>query len=92
MEPLQIVVRVVFGYAFALTLTRISGHRSIKHLDASSFVIAIVMGDMFDDLVWAEVPASQFVVALSSVFLIHLWVNSRRCSAGARDWARGGMK
>ena len=90
MEPLQIAVRVVFGYAFALILTRLSGHRTVKQLDVASFVIAIVIGDLFDDLIWSDVPAANFVVALATLFVVHIWVSGQRQRAGERDWVRAG--
>jgi uncharacterized membrane protein YcaP (DUF421 family) len=88
MDPLRIAVRAVFAYAFALVLARIAGHRTVKQLDVTSFVVTVVMGDLFDDFFWAEVAASQFVVALSSLFFIHLWITGRRTNAGERNWQR----
>ena len=32
-------------------------------------MLALVFGDLVDDLVWAEVAASQFVVAAGTLFL-----------------------
>ena len=90
MELLQIAVRIAFAYTFALILTRISGHQTVKQLDVASFVIAIVIGDLFDDLIWSEVPAANFVVALATLFVVHVWVGGRRRRAGERDWVRMG--
>ena len=57
MELWRILVRAVFAYVFALAVMRIAGKRMVSHADVSSFVVAIIIGDMFDDLLWAEVPA-----------------------------------
>ncbi len=54
MDPLRIIVRVVFAYVLVLAFTRISGHRTMRQNDVPSFVIAVVIGDLFDDLIWAE--------------------------------------
>jgi uncharacterized membrane protein YcaP (DUF421 family) len=72
MDPLRLVARVVFAYAFAFALMRVSGKRAVKQGDAPSFVLAVILGDMFDDLFWAEVPASQFVVATGTLVLMHV--------------------
>ena len=88
MDPLRIMVRVLFGYVFLRILSRISGSRALKQVDAPSFVIAIVIGDMFDDLFWSEVPASQFVVAVATLFLIHLRLGLQAFHSGNRNWLR----
>ena len=90
MDPARIVVRVVFAFVVALALTRIAGHRMVKKTDAPSFVIALVIGDMFDDLIWSEVSASQFAVAVATLFLIHLRVSVQMFHSGDRNWRRAG--
>jgi uncharacterized membrane protein YcaP (DUF421 family) len=82
MDPLRLVVRTAFAYVFLLALIRISGKRAIKHGDAGSFVVALIIGDMFDDVVWAEVPVSQFVVAVSAIVSVHLLVTASLFRAG----------
>jgi len=72
MELWRILVRAVFAYVFALAVMRIAGKRMVSHADVSSFVLVIIIGDMFDDLLWAEVPASQFVVGVGTLVLAHL--------------------
>lgn len=88
MDPLRIVVRVVFGFVFALVLVRLSGKRTIAEADASSFVVAVIIGDMFDDLFWAEVPAAEFAVGVGTLFGVHLLVATNRYASGARAWLR----
>ena len=89
MDPLRIVVRIAFIYVILLVLTRISGHRTVKQNDVPSFILAIVIGDMSDDLFWSEVPASQFVVAVCTLFLVHLRHSMHVFHAGHRNWRRG---
>jgi uncharacterized membrane protein YcaP (DUF421 family) len=88
MDPLRIVARVTFTFALLLILIRVSGKRTIKHGNLSSFVVPVVVGDLFDDFFWAEVPASQFVVAVGSLIALHLL--SRWCvtAGGMREWIR----
>lgn len=70
----KIAIRAVFSYLFLLALIRVSGKRTVAQGTVFDFVIALVLGDMIDDLLWAEVPASQFVVAVGTLFLVHLSV------------------
>ena len=86
MDPLRIVVRIVFAYLVVLAFTRISGSRTIQQSDVSSFVIALVIGDMFDDVFWSEVPASQFVVGVATLFVLHLRVSGQIFHSGSRTW------
>ena len=86
MDPLRIVVRVVFAYLFVLALVRASGKRAVKQGDSPSFVLAVIVGDLFDDLFWAEVPASQFVVATGVLVLMHVLASVTLFAAGARRW------
>ena len=84
MDPLRIVVRVVFAYAFALILVRISGHREMRHVDVTSFIVAVIIGDLFDDFFWLEVPAAQFVVAIGTLFLVHVTTSLQIFHGGVR--------
>jgi uncharacterized membrane protein YcaP (DUF421 family) len=89
MDPLRIVIRVLFAYLVALVLVRIAGHREIKQVDIHSFIVALIMGDLFDDLFWLEVPAAQFVVALGSLFVVHIVASLQWFHAGRRAWPLG---
>ena len=88
MDPLRLIVRVLFGYFFALALMRAAGKRTVKQGDASSFVLAVIVGDLFDDLFWAEVPAAQFVVATGTLVLLHVMASVAVYRAGVRNWRR----
>lgn len=69
MDLWRIAVRALFTYVFALVLVRIAGKRVVAQATPFDFTIALVLGDLFDDFFWAEVPASQFIVATGSIFL-----------------------
>jgi uncharacterized membrane protein YcaP (DUF421 family) len=88
MDPLRLVARVACTFVVALLLIRISGRRSVRQSDLSSFVVAVVLGDLFDDMIWAEVPASGFVVAASTIVSVHLAAHAARTSGGTRQWRR----
>jgi uncharacterized membrane protein YcaP (DUF421 family) len=67
-NPGRIAIRALVAFAFALLLVRISGKRTVGQASPFDFTIAIILGDLFDDLLWAEVAASQFFVAMGSIF------------------------
>jgi uncharacterized membrane protein YcaP (DUF421 family) len=73
-DPGRIAIRAVFAYLFLFALIRTSGKRTVAQGTVFDFVIALILGDMIDDLLWAEVPASQFVVATGVLVLVHLSV------------------
>jgi uncharacterized membrane protein YcaP (DUF421 family) len=73
MSLAAIAARAVFGYLTLLLLVRASGKQSVRHATTVQFVTAIVIGDMFDDAVWAEVSGAEFLVAVVTLFVTH-WV------------------
>lgn len=88
MDPLRIAVRVFIAYVIALALTRLSGHQTVKQADATTFVVALIIGDMFDDFMWAEVPAAQFIVGVGTLFILQMWLKANTAAAGVRAWRR----
>ena len=71
MDPFRILVRCVFAYVVLLVFVRLSGKRSVKHANTFDFVLALILGDLVDDLLWAEVAASTFVVATGVLMTFH---------------------
>jgi uncharacterized membrane protein YcaP (DUF421 family) len=69
MELQNIAFRVVFTYVVLLALLRFSGRRTIGQASPQQFVLAIVLGDLVDDLLWAEVGAAKFVAAAGALIL-----------------------
>lgn len=74
MEVYKILLRVVFAYIFILILLRLSGKREVARATSFDFVLALILGDLFDDLFWAEVPASQFVVAAGTLVFLQVFI------------------
>lgn len=72
MELYKIALRALFAYVFILTLLRLSGKRTVAQGTTFDFVLALIIGDMFDDLFWAEVPASQFAAGTGALVVTHL--------------------
>jgi uncharacterized membrane protein YcaP (DUF421 family) len=70
MDPLRIAVRALAAYLFLLAGTRLSGKRTLAQVTVVQFVLALVIGDMVDDLLWAEVPAATFVAATGTLIAL----------------------
>jgi uncharacterized membrane protein YcaP (DUF421 family) len=74
-EPYQVAARALFAYVVLLGLLRASGKRTVAQGTPFDFVLALVLGDMVDDLLWAEVPAGRFTVAVGTLTLVHTLVS-----------------
>ena len=75
MDIHRIVIRVVFVYLLLLCLIRLSGKRTVSESTPFSFVLALILGDMVDDALWAEVAIAQFVAAAGTLGVVHLLVS-----------------
>jgi uncharacterized membrane protein YcaP (DUF421 family) len=71
---LAMVVRALATYLFLLVLIRLSGKRTIHEGTPFDFVVALVIGDFPDDIIWGEVPVAQGLVAIGTVMAVHLGV------------------
>src|SRR5687768_9799218 len=72
MDAGRIAVRVLFAYVFMLALIRVSGKRAIAQGTPLDFVLALIIGDLFDDLFWGEVSAATLVAASGSLVFLHV--------------------
>jgi uncharacterized membrane protein YcaP (DUF421 family) len=78
-----IIFRVSVMYVYALALVRIAGKQSLGHLSPMDFIVTLIIGDMFDDIFWAEVPLLQGMVGFATIILVHMlvtFVTSRNTS------------
>ena len=66
-----IILRVSVMYLYALVLVRIAGKQSLSQLTAMDFVVTLIIGDLFDNVFWAEVPIAQGMVAFAVIVLMH---------------------
>jgi uncharacterized membrane protein YcaP (DUF421 family) len=71
-----LAVRATATYVVLLVLLRLSGKRTIKEGTPFDFVVAIIVGDFPDDLIWGEVPVAQGFVAMGTIVLLHVVVAS----------------
>jgi uncharacterized membrane protein YcaP (DUF421 family) len=78
-----IIFRVSVMYLFALALVRISGKQSLGQLTPMDFIVTLIIGDLFDDVFWAEVPLLEGMVGFAMIILAHIlvtFVTSRNTS------------
>ena len=87
MDPLRIAVRVLFAYVFLLVLVRQSSTRTIKHGSPFDFTVALVLGDIIDDFLWAEVSGSELVVAAATLFALHIALDVLRFHVSSLRWS-----
>jgi uncharacterized membrane protein YcaP (DUF421 family) len=85
MDPLRVGVRVLLAYLILLLLLRLSGKRTVYQGTPFDFVLALILGDMVDDVLWSEVPVSQFIVAIASLVFMKLTLTYRPRRALRQD-------
>lgn len=74
MDPLRIAVRAIVAYAFLLFTTRASGKRAVTHATPVDLMVSLIVGDLVDDLLWAEVSLAKFAVAVATIVLTEVLV------------------
>jgi uncharacterized membrane protein YcaP (DUF421 family) len=74
-EPGHVAVRAVLGYLILLALVRVAGKRVVAEGTPFDFILALALGDMVDDLLWADVGAAKFTVAVATLTLAHTTVS-----------------
>lgn len=83
LDPVRIAVRVVVAYVLLLVLLRLSGKHSVKQSNPLDFTLVMILGDMVDDAVWAEVHVSLFVAGAVSLVAIHTGLDFWRWRSAA---------
>ena len=72
MDPLRVAVRAALAYVFLLALLRLSGKPRLNRATPFDFVLALILGDLVDDALWADVPFAQFIVAATTLLIAKL--------------------
>ena len=72
MDPVRIAVRCLASFIVLFTLVRISGKRALSEGTAFDFVLTLVIGDLVDDAIFAEVPFANFVVAAGTLVIMEI--------------------
>lgn len=67
-------IRMVITYVYLLVIIRISGKRVVGEATPLDLIVAFIVGDMPDNIIWGEVPVAQGLVAMGSAILLHLLI------------------
>ena len=65
----HIAVRAVVAYVYLLVLTRAGGKSAVSQATPFDFLVALILGDVIDDALWAEVSMAKFAGAAGSIML-----------------------
>lgn len=74
-ELMWTALRASFVYLFLLVVVRLLGKREIGASSAFDLVVALILGEVVDEIIYADVTILQGVVAIGVVAIWHL-VNS----------------
>jgi uncharacterized membrane protein YcaP (DUF421 family) len=74
----RVAIRALTAYLFLLALLRLGGRQSIRHGTPFDFVLALILGDLVDNAIWAEVPFAQFAIASTTLVVSRLLVSPGR--------------
>ena len=67
--------RAVAVYAAMLVVIRVSGKRTIGSFSPFDFLVALMLGEIVDEMIYGEVSMAQGFVAMTAIALLH-YVNS----------------
>ena len=67
MDPWRIAVRAIAAYVYLLFAARATGKRAVAQATPFDFVVALIIGDLIDDALWAEVSLARFATAVTSI-------------------------
>ena len=74
MEPhelLMTAVRAAAIYALMLAVIRLSGKRTIGNFTAFDLLVALMLGEVVDEIIYGDVTFTQGAVAIVTVALLH---------------------
>jgi uncharacterized membrane protein YcaP (DUF421 family) len=74
MDVGRIAVRALAAYVYLLVTTRASGKRVISQATPFDLLVSLIVGDLIDDALWAEVSMVKFGAAAGTIFLCDLVV------------------
>ncbi len=74
-QVLAVLLRAAVAYVYLLILVRITGKRVIKEGTPFDLIVALIVSDFPDDMIWGEVPLAQGLVAMGSLMLLHVLVD-----------------
>ena len=66
----HIVTRALVAYVYLLLMTRMSGKRVVSQATPFDLLVSLIVGDLIDDALWAEVPIAKFAVAVGTIVML----------------------
>jgi uncharacterized membrane protein YcaP (DUF421 family) len=78
-------LRAVTIYAFVLLLIRLLGKRTVGNLTAFDLLVAVMLGELVDEIIYGDVPFAQGLVGLTTIAAMHLAVSWLSYSSPAMD-------
>ena len=64
-------VRAVAVYGLALLVIRIMGKRTVGNFTAFDLLVALMLGEVVDEIIYGEVPFAQGAVAILTIASAH---------------------
>jgi uncharacterized membrane protein YcaP (DUF421 family) len=74
MDLWRIAIRALVAYVYLMVTTRASGKRVVSQATPFDFVVSLIIGDLIDDLLWAEVSVAKFGAAVAAIFVCDAFV------------------
>ena len=72
MDASIIGVRAFFTFAVLFVLLRLSGKRIVAESTVFDFILALIVGDLVDDVFFGEQPVSMFIAALGTLIVLEV--------------------
>ena len=70
-EILGILLRLSILYIYLLVVLRLSGKRSVGAISPLDFLVALVVGDLFDNIFWGTSLLSSGLAAIAIIITLH---------------------
>ena len=66
----HIGARALIAYVYLLLMTRMSGKRVVSQATPFDLLVSLIVGDLVDDALWAEVSVSKFAGGVGAIFVL----------------------
>ncbi len=70
----RIAVRALVTYLYLLATTRTSGKRAVSQATPFDLLVSLIIGDLIDDAIWAEISMPRFAAAAGTIVACDLVV------------------
>jgi uncharacterized membrane protein YcaP (DUF421 family) len=76
----RLLLRTLFAYLVLHQFFRHAGKRTVSSVGSAGngsgidLMAALLVGDLVEDMLWAEVPAAQFVTAAGTLVVVHVFL------------------